>query len=374
MHHRAVGTAVTTLAAVLCGGCALVPSGGRSDYVREIALPSELAGALAAAALRQAFPFADPLACAAGAPGEHTATGCRVVYERTVEGHWLPVADQRLRITVADPLGPAIVVAEPLVGDRLLRPLGTAASERIEVTVDGDGPDRSRVRASLPADIAATLADGLDHAFALATEDTAPVLGLAEPNLRTLVRHRLLCTAAELLRAGQPQRAGEHLHRASRVLDGAPADQRCLAVLAAQTGDDDLARENLLQAMLVSADPTTRAALATSLASVARGTPALGGVASALQMHTERRARPRPARDYERLVHVHAEQHDDMGELACALLAREHTPGLPTRSAVTTRSFARRPFDLVRRARIDFDAFVAETALRAGDDVAAPTR
>lgn len=374
MHRRAVGTAVAFVTAVLCGGCAVVPSIARPGYVRELALPAELAGALAAAALRQAFPFADPFACAAGAPGERTAAGCRIVYELTRDGHWLPVARQRLRITAMDPTGPAIVVAEQLVGEHVLRPLGATAIERIEVIVDADGTGASRVCARLPDDLAATLADGLDRAFALATEDSAPALGLAEPNLRALVRHRLLRAAAELLRAGDPQRAGEHLHRASRVLDGATADQRCLGALAARTGDADLARDHLLQAMLVSTDPTTRADLAAALTAATQGAPILTGIASALQMHSERRAHPRPARDYEQLVRVHAQRHDDMGELACALLAREHTPGVPTRLAITARSLARQPFDLARRARIDFDAFVAETAARGAGAAAQPAR
>jgi len=362
--------------------CTTLPVGGDHPYERDVALPADVTAALVTATLRQQFPFADPLACSAGAPAQRTTTGFAVVLEQNAGSAWLPVADHRLRIVAVPGAAAVDIDARPLDERHRLGSLGGAAVRRIVVAIDGDGTDACRVSGSLPAPVAACLAAALDRTFALANDDRAPLLGLSEPNLRAFVRHRLLAAADEHLQQGRSRLAAERLHTAHRFVDGDVAFQRALACRAGRAGDVDFAAEQLLQALLAAGDPTTRAGVARDLADLGAdprdtATP-LAEDATEARLHTARRARAEPVRDYRRLSAVHAERRDEMGELACVLLAREHDARDPFLAAGDGKgaTLRRLPFDLGRRMQESRVAASApfQAPLTPQDAVAAPSR
>lgn len=355
----------------LCQGCAsLRDDGDRVAYERRVALRTDVAAALGAAAVRQMLPFADPHAFVAGAPGTRTGDAAFVVaYEQDRDGSWLPVARHRLRLVMpASAMVDLTVESRELTGIHRLPSLGREATARLEITFTSEPGDTSVVHVTghLPRGIAAEAASALDQTFALANDRTAPALRLGEPNLRAFVCHRELGAAARCLAAGSPQRAAEHLHMGTRLLDGGAAVQHLLGELARRTGDHDFAREHLLQATLVATDPALRAMLADRLVAMDDTTRppeawTLDRGVAELRLHTERRGRPEPPRDYGRLAVLHSQRRDDMGELACTLLAREHTPGAIARTDAKGAQLYRRPFDLVERLRTGIDALVAES-------------
>ena len=335
--------------------CTALPFQGETAYERDVALPADVAAALTTAALRQQFPFADPSSCSAGAPAQRTPDGFRIVLEQNAAAAWLPVADHRLRI-VATAGAPAVQIeTEELDARHRLGSLDGAAIHRIVVVITaGERSTSCRVVASLPAAVSRCVGAAMDHTFALANDDRAPLLGLSEPNLRAFVRHRLLAAADDHLRFGRSRLAAERLHTANRFVDGDVVFQRALAVRAGRAGDVEFAREQLLQALLLARDPSTRADLARDLASLrmdAGLAAPVDGEAAEAWLHTVRRFHPEPARDYRRLGVVHAERQDVMGELACVLLAREHAAPDALFATANGAKLRRLPFDLGRRVR-----------------------
>lgn len=362
--------------------CTTLPSCGDHPYERDVVLPADVAAALVTATLRQQFPFADPLSCTAGGPVQRTGNGFTIVLEQNAALGWLPVGDHRLGIVAVPGAAAARIEVEALDDRHRLRSLGDGAIHRIVIATtndDRDGHVACHVVASLPASVASCVGAALDRTFALANDDRAPLLGLSEPNLRAFVRHRLLASADDHLRGERPRLAAERLHTASRFVDGDVAYQRALATRASRAGDVEFAREQLLQALLVTRDPTTRAGLADDLATL-RGEPGdattLSADAAEAWLHTARRAHAEPVRDYQRLGEVHAERHDVMGELACVLLAREHGPNGPLLANDSGARLRRQAFDLGRRVQDNRVAASERLAapLAPRDAVAAPLR
>lgn len=357
-------TAVALLSLAVCHGCAAPPRSQGTGYTRYVPLPADLAAALAAAALRQAMPHVDPHADAAAPPGDRVANGhFAIAYECNAAGTWVPVARHRLR--VVPPVSPDAQLAvevQLLRGPHLLAPLGHAARERFIVSVRAADDGGARVTSTdLPPEIATDLIAALNGSFAAADDDAAIPPGLAEPNLRTIVGHRRLLAARQALADGAPQRAAAHLRRAARVLEGSPQVEGVLGALAACTGDHQLAREQALRTGLVTRDPAAAAWFVARSSALGRSQPLPEGApgAAAMSLHTARRATPDPVRDYTSLGRLHATIRDEMGELACALLAREHGLGTMT---VASQGTPPRNLDLLLRARLGLAAIVVESA------------
>ncbi|MBL8750270.1 MAG: hypothetical protein JNK78_13975 [Planctomycetes bacterium] len=352
MSARIHSLAAGVVAALSIQGCAVAPDMGmprRLCFVRTIALPVDVSTGLAAAAVRHALPFSDPVLASAGAPASANGPGFEIAYECTPQGCWIPVANARIRFA-AKPGGIATEV-DALCGNRVLRSLGGAAGAKLLLRCVPTGDSTCAVEADLPPAIADRITEALDRAFALAAEPDTPALGLGEPNLRAFSCDRLLRGAADDLGNGRPQRAAERLHLATRLADGVPEFQRRIALLSTRTGDGALATDHAQQAMLIAQDPVARASWARRVSAAEGDDRAIVAdrAVAELMLHSARRLRPAPAQDYEVLRSVHEQNEWSMGALACALLAREHTFADGAAVAPATQPIGKRPFDLALR-------------------------
>lgn len=338
MLFRSLPRSGAAAAAVLLGACTSMRlRSDEVDYRCEVALPVDLTAAVFAGAVRAALPFADPLPNAVGAPASQVAGDCfEITFEQAAIGRWTPNATHRLSVQNRREQTPLPCVRiEALYGKHRLLPLGSAAVQRLRISVRGSAAG-SEVRASLPPELAASLRQAFDRAAQLAVDPDAEALGLSEPNLAALTAHRLLRRATAELAAGEPAKAASLLQRAALLgADNARLHER-LGELAARMGDDAFAREQLLQALLVTTDPVTRQHLACRVAAVESGATMRAPLQKAARerlavldtagaealLHTARRRWPQPAEDYRLQSELHPD--GDMAKLACSLLAREH--------------------------------------------------
>lgn len=329
-------TAFVALASL--AGCAASPHAPRGAYERHLALPADVAAAIAAGAVRLRLPFADPVPQAAGAPASVVGDSFVVVYECGRDGTWIPRATHRLTLRGTDHAA-AVVHAERLGGNLCLPGFGSLATARLEVRVRADA-DGALVCADLPPCLAADVAGALDRAFALAADPDAACTGLAEPNLAAFVGGRARTEARQRLLLGDPAGAEAQLQRAARLSGPTARQQHQLGTFAAQAGDVLLAQHRLGDALLLARDPALRAHLAAQIVDLADPTAGRAARAdlapgaattaeralAATRLHTERRRRCDPVADYRTASQLHRQQHDEMAALACALLAREHAP------------------------------------------------
>ncbi len=368
-----MGSRRTCLLAVAVAGlgaaCAARPAASaEACYERSVALPADLATAIAAGAMRHALPFADPLPQAGGSPASVLGDGqFEIVFEQGPGHDWVPCASHRLTVMspASDLLQEVSVHSEALTGPRRLRAFGARAVARLHLRI-APGGGGSRVVGTLPALHADELRSALDRAFALAVDPTVPVLGASESNLAALVCHRLLVAAKKALAAGRPGDAQPLLQRIERLGFASAPVHAHLGELAAAAGDHVGAREHLWHAMLLTEDQTVRSRLAQRLHAVTTQAGSLKALRVAARdrladkdlaaaeslLHTARRQQADPALDYRLASQLHQRQEDAMGALACALLAREYEPAaspftqladllLPTGLAALTRQLTR---------------------------------
>ncbi len=326
---RAPPAITWTLLTCAAWGCTVGGSAPVQDYHCDVALAPDVAAALAAGAVRQVLPFADPVPASRGAPATRDRDGAfTIAYAWATGDHWLPVADQRLAV---DPCTGAVVVT-PLAADQRLGAAGLAPTLRLRITAYGTG---SLVVGELPAAVRDELTHALDQAFATASCPLAASAGMAEPNLAAVIAAGLLAAARQAAADGRLHAAQSLLQRALRLGADAPCLHFRLGELAAGNGDGAFAEREFAQAALVCTDPLLRARIAAArrdLASPsapsneARQRPRNGDdlAAAAARLHTARRAHPTPAADYRLLGELHARGADAFGALAAALLAREY--------------------------------------------------
>lgn len=334
MHLRPVRRSIATCA-VLAAACAGVPHGERPiEWASTVPLSPAAAAAIAAGALRHALPFADPVRSSRGAPVVQLAPDhFRIVFARGDDGAWLACATHRLTITAGEGGAGAsyTVRQEPLAANQCNAEAPAATDCDLHVR---SGDNGTCVSGRLPPE----LLPALENAFALARDPRASLPGLAEPNLRELVVHRLSLAATDQDARGARAAARELRQRAGQLGTLSSGLQQRLGDEAALTGDADGAREHWWRALAGTSDPGQRAALAARLWELPtaearpvawrraardhlRGNDSFGAMSL---LHTARRQLDEPAADYRLLSQVHHQRADEMAAFASALLAREY--------------------------------------------------
>src|SRR5204863_1025775 len=143
----------SSLAGIACvAACAGVPpADGTIDAQWNVPLPPATAAAIAAGALRNALPFADPVRSSRGAPVQHLAPDhFRITFVRGAGDAWLPCATHRLTLVCTDEGRDAAlsVRIEPIAADEPAVP--APASSDCELHVRGAGAE-SVVSGRVPA-------------------------------------------------------------------------------------------------------------------------------------------------------------------------------------------------------------------------------
>lgn len=326
------------------GACAIAPRSDTQPFATDCTLSAPIAAAVAAGALRQGLPFADPRPLCPPVVQQHDGEHFTIAYGRAASGgHW-PLGQHRLGLQLGAVDAEGVPTLRPCrqTRDDGNAPIG-AETVRLQLTIAG-GPTGCRVRGELPP----RLLQAVQQALRLAEQPELAGAGLDEPNLQRLVVHRLCALAAA---SDSSERAHELRCRAAST-GLAPADlQQRLGDEAAASGDHDDARTRYWHALAMTTDPTHRALLSRRLVAVqardehpalwhqaARERMSAGDLeTSARLLHSARRNHGDPIAGYRLTSLLHRQQGDPMAALANALLAREHAGGGGELSAYAER-------------------------------------
>ncbi|MFK7742793.1 MAG: hypothetical protein AB8H80_20955 [Planctomycetota bacterium] len=323
---------------------------------RVVPHPPSVAAALAAEALHeelchaQAAPVQQIERSLPGVRQVHAdATGYRIAFARGPRQQWWPIADHTLQLRCRDATGTLDVRLSPHAPPaRDAAPRGElrgggggsgGGDIGIEVLIFASGSG-ARIQTRSAGSATNELVDHvLDRTFALASDPARSGPGASEPNLSAL---RLSIVLAHACCANTPAERQRSLTRALRV-GMVPANIPIevplqLAEYAATRGDAIAARWWLRRAALTATDARQRASITARLRELhaaadqpssmrhrAIGELFAGHLHEAEHaLHSARRSRRNPARDYELLRRLHEQRGDEMAAMAAKLLRREH--------------------------------------------------